>query len=228
MDKILQFCNSISYNFKDPKLLEMALTHPSVNIKNRENYNYERLEFLGDKVLSFIIAEYLISKYPHDAEGLLSKRHASLVSGKTLANIANKINLHEILILSFGERKIGGNLNKNNLENALEALIGAIYIDGGIENVKKFVFEFWQENLANDDIEIDYVSQLQELIQGKFKKLPIYNTLKKGGTEHQPIFISTLMIEGMDHEFHADGNSKKQAQKNVAKTAFEYLKNKLI
>lgn len=224
------FSQKINYCFKNQELLVLALTHPSVKSKSNLNQNYERLEFLGDKVLALVIAEFLMEKYPNGNEGELSKTLAKLVSGTTLSIIARQIDLPKMLFFSNGEIKIGGDYNRNNLENALEALIGAIYLDGNFENAKKFILNFWHQLLNSDNLQfnIDYISQLQEIVQAKFKKLPIYTFEKIGGSEHAPVFLSTLKIKELDLEFHEKGNSKKIAQKNVAKKAVEYIKkNKL-
>jgi ribonuclease-3 len=230
------FFKIINYQFNNIDLLDQALTHPSlINNHEKKISSYERLEFLGDKVLSLVIAEYLIEKFSLESEGLLSKRQANLVSGDTLSQIANKIDLPNYLKISRGEKKIGGNLNKNNLENAMEALIGAIYLDSNFFSVKKIILNLWQD-FFNDNltIKIDPISELQEIIQSKIKKPPIYFTEKKGGSDHQPIFLSRLTIQGLNHqsifpefiipEFIAEGNSKKEAQKNVAKLALDFLK----
>ena len=224
MKNFQEFYKIISYNFRDESLLKMALTHPSLNTKNSQNFNYERLEFLGDKVLPLVIGEYLMNKFPDENEGNLSKRHAGLVAGSTLAQIATKIDLPQMLMLSFGEQKIGGNLNKNNLENALEALIGAIYLDANFIEAKKFILNFWQDFFDKNILPPqDFISKLQEIIQAKSKKLPKYFTEKKGGLDHQPIFISRLEIQGLNQEFYAEGNSKKEAQKNVAQIALNFI-----
>ena len=227
MENFQDFYKIILYNFRDENLLKMALTHPSLNTKTSQNFNYERLEFLGDKVLSLVIGEYLMKKFPSENEGNLSKRYADLVSGATLAKIATKIGLPKMLILSFGEKKIGGNQNKNNLENALEAMIGAIYLDANYSEAQKFILNFWQDFFDKNILPPqDCISELQELIQAKSKKLPRYFTEKKGGLDHQPIFVSRIEIEGLSQEFYAEGNSKKEAQKNVAQIALDFLKNR--
>ena len=224
MENFQDFYKIILYNFRDENLLKMALTHPSLNTKSSQNFNYERLEFLGDKVLSLVIGEYLMKKFPSENEGNLSKRHADLVSGTTLAKIATKIDLPKMLILSFGEKKIGGNQNKNNLENALEAMIGAIYLDANYSEAQKFILNFWQDFFDKNILPPqDCISKLQEIIQAKSKKLPKYFTEKKGGLDHQPIFISRLEIQGLNQEFYAEGNSKKEAQKNVAQIALNFI-----
>ena len=118
MKEILKkFCDKISYHFKDEGLIDEALTHPSLSKDNRSKKNYQRLEFLGDKVLGLVIGEFLMQKYPHEAEGHLSRRQASLVSGEALAEIALNIGLDEVLQLSRGEENLGGKSNKRNLEN---------------------------------------------------------------------------------------------------------------
>jgi len=219
------FYQTIEYTFKEEAILETALTHPSLNSRTNDHNNYERLEFLGDKVLSLIIAKYLMENFPNESEGNLSKRHAVLVSGATLAIIASKIDLPSMLKLSNGEKKIGGISNKNNLENALEALIGAIYLDSDFDHAQKFILNFWKDSFNQNLILMrDPISELQEIIQGKFKKLPQYFTEKCGGLDHQPIFLSTLEIDEIEHKFQAEGNSKKEAQKNVAKIALEFIK----
>ena len=209
MDKIFSdFCSKIDYNFSKPHLLEEALTHPSLSKENKDKPNYQRLEFLGDKVLSLIIADFLMTKYDKEAEGPLSKRQASLVSGETLAEIALTIDLDKVLQVSKGEKNLGGKTNKRNLENALEALIGAIYLDSNYDEVKKFIMKFWQnrleENIAPPK---DPVSELQELVQIKSKQLPEYITIKSGGLDHAPNFISKVKILDQNLEFEKPINS---------------------
>jgi ribonuclease-3 len=224
--ELTNFCKKIFYNFNNIELLEEALTHPSVCKEKKIRNNYQRLEFLGDKVLSLIISDFLMHKFTNEAEGPLSKRHANLVSGDTLAEIALKIGLDQVLQLSFGEEKLGGKTNKRNLENALEALVGAIYLDGNFENAKNFVLTFWQNYLHQDhQPPQDSISKLQELIQANSRELPNYQTIKEGGFDHAPVFVSQLTLPNHSQIFMAKGSSKKEAQKNVAKTALDFLQN---
>lgn len=219
-----QFCEEIFYNFNNKKLLEEALTHPSLSKENKSKPNYQRLEFLGDKVLSLVIADFLMKKYPHEMEGDLSKRQASLVSGETLAEIALQISLEEVLQISKGEKNLGGKQNKRNLENALEALIGAIYLDSNYDEARKFIMKFWKEFLEqNIAPPKDPVSELQELVQLQSRQLPQYSTVKSGGLDHAPKFISTVKILHLNLEFSTEGKSKKEAQKLVAKIALDHL-----
>ena len=218
------FCAKIPYYFTNQKLLEEALTHPSLSKDNSDRPNYQRLEFLGDKVLSLVVGEFLMGKYPNEMEGSLSKRQAALVSGETLAEVALLIGLTEVLQISNGERKLGGKTNKRNLENALEALIGAIYLDSNYSEAKNFILKFWQSFFERDILPPkDPVSELQELVQIRTKQLPQYETVKDGGLDHAPTFISKVKIPPNDLEFSASGKSKKEAQKLVAKLALENL-----
>jgi ribonuclease-3 len=199
------------------------MTHPSLTQESKAASNYQRLEFLGDKVLSLVITEFLIAKFPDEMEGALSRRQAALVSGETLAEIALNIGLDEVLLMSDGEKKLGGKSNKRNLENALEALIGGMYLDSNYNQCKKFIMNFWQ-HLFDRNVEPpkDPVSRLQEIIQSKTKLLPEYVTEQSGGCDHAPEF-STIVKLPYDLEFLASGKSKKEAQKEAAKLALEYL-----
>ncbi len=216
------FLNKISYQFQNPSLLDEALTHPSFSKKNKST-NYQRLEFLGDAVLALVIAETLIKKYPDANEGELSKRQAYLVSGDVLSKVAAQINIGEVMKFSEGEKVIGGKDNKRNLENACEALIGAIYLDSGFKNCEKFILQNWQ-NIIDENVETpkDPVSILQEIVQSKSKKLPIYKIEQTGGNSHNPVFEAIVKFD--DKEYRAEGTSKKEAQKNVAMLALEELK----
>lgn len=219
-----EFCQEISYNFNNINLLEEALTHPSLSKDNKGKPNYQRLEFLGDKVLSLVIGEFLMEKHQDEMEGDLSKRQAALVSGEALAQIALEIGLEKVLLVSRGEKNLGGQTNKRNLENSLEALIGAIYVDSNYDEAQQFIMRFWQNALeANIDPPKDSVSELQELVQLRSKQLPIYSTVKIGGEDHAPLFESTVIIPHQDLEFKAEGGSKKEAQKKVSKAALEAL-----
>lgn len=220
------FCQKIEYTFSNSKLLDEALTHPSLSKEEKTKPNYQRLEFLGDKVLSLVIGDFLIKKYPNESEGDLSKRQAVLVSGETLSEIALQIGVDAVIKISRGEKNLGGAINKRNLENALEALIGAIYLDSNYELARKFIMKFWQEFLEqNLNPPKDPVSQLQELVQAQSRQLPEYFTTKSGGFDHAPEFISKLKIAHLNIEFSASGKSKKEAQKEVATIALKHLTN---
>jgi ribonuclease III len=215
------FLKKIHYQFHNQALLDEALTHPSFAKKSNQN-NYQRLEFLGDAVLGLTIAEILINKYPQANEGELSKRQAYLVSGEALSQVAQKIGIGEVIKFSEGEKTIGGKTNKRNLENACEALIGAIYLDSGLADCQKFILQNWQETIdQNQEPPKDPVSFLQEIVQSKSKKLPVYTIEKISGDSHQPLFQA--IVEFDNKKYQAEGFSKKEAQKNVAVLAVEDL-----
>lgn len=219
-----QFCRQISYQFRDKKLLDEAMTHPSLYKDVSDKPNYQRLEFLGDKVLSLVIGDFLMKKFPSEMEGDLSKRQAALVSGETLAEIASEVGIEKVLQVSRGEKNLGGQTNKRNLENALEALIGAIYLDANYDEAKKFIMKFWHNFLEKDITPPqDAVSALQELVQLQSKQLPQYDTIKSGGFDHAPSFVSTVRINYLNREFSAAGRSKKEAQKEAARVALDFI-----
>lgn len=223
-NELQEFCSLIGYHFNDDELLLEALTHPSYVKNHRNAKNYQRLEFLGDKVLSLVISHYLMEKYHDENEGDLSKRHAALVSGDTLSQIALEMGIENVLRLSLGEKNLGGQTNKRNLENALEALVGAIYLDGGYDKAQKFIFQFWQKFLdKNLTPPKDPVSQLQEIVQIKTKQLPQYDIQKSGGSEHSPTFTAILSIPQLDVKVEAHGKSKKEAQKEAAVAALQKI-----
>ncbi len=223
MSNIDDFLKEINYQFKDKSLLQEALTHPSFT-KDKKSKNYQRLEFLGDTVLSMVIAKMLLETYKNEKEGKLSKRKAYLVRGSTLAKIANEINLGDVMLFSKNEENNNGRTNKRNLENGLEALIGAIYMDSNLQSCQEFIKKYWQEIIKEDLVaDLDPVSSLQEIVQAKSKKLPKYQTSRSGGNEHEPIF--TCVIEIDEQRYAASGSSKKESQKKAASYALEMITN---
>ena len=229
MTSFSTFPQKISHHFTNESLLDEALTHPSLSKEMKSKPNYQRLEFLGDKVLSLVIGEFLMQKYPTEMEGALSKRQAALVSGETLAKIALEIGVDEVLQISNGEKKLGGKTNKRNLENSLEALIGAIYLDSDFSAAKNFILKFWREILEQEIAPPkDPVSELQELAQVLSKQLPQYSTTQSGGSDHSPHFVSTVKLAHLNREFSASGKSKKEAQKEAAKVALEFFLKKIM
>lgn len=211
----------LGYHFNNPLLLKQALTHPSINHTHKSNY--ERLEFLGDSVLNFIIAELLVNKFPDEDEGDLAKRKSSLVSGEVLTKIALKTNLGSKIQMSESEAKCGGRKNANILENVLEAIIGAIYLDSGFVNLKPIVYTLWQDFLNNTlNVPSDYKSKLQEILQGEGKGLPKYEVIDALGPKHNLTFKVRLNVKGYN-EVIAHGKSKKQAEKEAAKLLLEQI-----
>lgn len=211
----------IGYNFREKKLLEEALTHPSTSqYRNQRRFNYERLEFLGDSVLSCIIINYLIKRYRNETEGQLSKRKAFLVSKQTISSIAKGLSIGDFMILSKGEEQCGGRDNINNLENVLEAIIGAIFLDSDFLTTQKFVLEIWSRfDEWTDDIPIDPKTELQEWTQKKFKTLPVYKLLDSS----TDLFTIELTIP--DYKtITCMGTSIKETEFNLAKMMLENIK----
>lgn len=219
--KIEEFEEKIGYQFKDRHLLVEAMTHPSCT--SRSNKNYQRFEFLGDSIISMILAEILIKRYQSEQEGNLSKRLAHLVSGDCIWQVAIDIGVDKLIVLSKGEESLGGRENKRNLENAMEALIAAIYLDSGFIVTRKIITQLWSK-LIEEHITPPKgaISSLQELTQAKHKMLPEYQIQKIGGNDHKPVFEAEVVIDHIHYK--AIGNSKKNAQKKVAELALKNFK----
>ena len=207
------------YQFKNPQLLQRALTHSSADGVE----NYERLEFLGDRVVGLAIAETLFKKFPDESEGKLAKRHASLVQGEMLAVIAQKIDLGAILQLSDAEHAAGGAENDNILADVLEALIGAIYIDANMAACKKTIDHLW-EGLIDTMTEPprDPKTALQEWAQAKALPLPAYDIVGKDGPDHAPIFEISVTVQGFAPCI-AKGSSRRKAEKEAASMLLKEL-----
>lgn len=215
----------IGYSFKNKQLLTEALTHPSLSFdKRKKRFNYERLEFLGDSILSFVIIEYLFKKHPNETEGELSKRKAFLVGKNTLYKIAKKLNLGKFMILSFGEENCGGRENVNNLENLVESAIGAIYLDSDFETVKGFILNFWakldEEKLKPPE---DPKTELQNWSQKRFKKLPKYDVVDIGDSKN-PCFLVKLEVCG-HRAIEATGHSIKEIEEKLAEKMLKIVKS---
>ena len=210
----------IQFEFKDKGILERALTHPSMG-KNRPNY--ERLEFLGDSVLGLIISAELFNRYPNEAEGELTKRLAGLICGETLVKVSQSLGLAEYITMSESESSSGGRENKTNLENVMEAIIGAIYLDQGFEASKIFVLREW-EYLIDKMVEPpkDAKSALQEWAQGHGLPLPEYVVTKQDGPSHAPDFEISVTVQGFPTEIGV-GNSKREAEQKAATKLYAAL-----
>lgn len=209
---------SLGRSVKDAKLLEQALTHASVRTGRKSLGNNERLEFLGDRVLGLVIAAYLHSSMPDMREGDLARRFNRLVCGESCAAIARDIDLGRYLILSESEAQNGGRNKDTILADAIEALLGAIFIDAGFEAAREVIEKLWRVKLKELDITpVDAKSALQEWAQGHGLPLPKYKDISRSGPDHDPQFVSQVLIEGYE-PVSGIGSSKRQAQQ-VAATA---------
>ncbi len=219
---LLDFQKQLNYTFKDKNLLLEAITHRSCAKK----INNERLEFLGDAVLDLVVGEFLFSKFPKHNEGKLSKMRSSLVNEESFAKIAKTLRIGEILVLSKSEEQNNGRNKNSLLSNALEAIMGAIYLESGIEKVKEIMNRLLNDaypNMEINQIFTDYKTALQELTQAKFGEIPRYEIIDERGPDHNKEFYMQIVI---NHNVYAKakGKSKKSAQQSCAKIAYEKIR----
>ena len=213
---------SLGYEFKDKKLITEALTHKSY----KKPYDNERLEFLGDAVLDLVVGEYLYKKFSKSAEGNLSKIRASLVNETGFDKLARFLNLGQYILLSNAEENNGGREKSSLLSNAFEAIMGAIYLESGLEVVNAIAINLIEKNhkeISLDSLFSDYKTLLQELTQSLFGITPEYTVVASRGPDHQKEFEIAVSIQGKEYA-KAIGKSKKIAQQEAAKIAIDILK----
>ena len=222
-EKIESIEKIINYKFNNKNLLEEALSHPSLKQISLDHKNYEKLEFLGDSVLGFVITDLIYNMYNQKfSEGDMAKMKAHLVSKDVVQKIAFDINLDKSIIMTRGEELSGGRDNINNLENAMEALIGAIYLDGSIKDAYGFISKYWSIYVKKTNIDnLDPKTHLQEIAYHINKSLPKYEVIDKIGMQHHPIFKVKCTV--MDFEVIEDGNNIKQAEKSAAEKMIEII-----
>lgn len=206
----------LGYGFNDTALLSQALTHGSVP-GGKGRVTYERLEFLGDRVLSLVIAETLFKQHEREPEGKLSARLSTLVRGEVCADIAEELGVGERLAVGTVERKAGVQNVRSVLGDVIEAIIGAIYLDGGFEPARDFILAKWENALAHPDMTMkDAKTFVQEWILSKGKDLPVYEVLGRAGPEHRPEFSVKLSV-AKHGEAEGRGPSKQAAEMEAAK-----------
>jgi ribonuclease-3 len=216
---------NISYTFKEPQLLERALTHKSFANENRVPYHNERMEFLGDAVLSLIVSEHLVKTCPDSTEGDLSRLRAAVVSEPALAVIGRTLELGAYLLLGKGEEQTGGRDKDSLLADALEALIAALYLDAGKDAAEAFILRFFEgviNRTCTARTSLDYKTALQERCQEHLKQLPEYRVVSETGPDHQKQFDVELLVKGQAYG-RGTGKSKKEAEQKAAKEALERL-----
>ncbi|MDE6890153.1 MAG: ribonuclease III [Eubacterium sp.] len=225
MDKQLEFQQVVGYEFHDEGLLRQALTHSSyANEKRmRKHSDNERLEFLGDAVLEIITSEYLYHHYPDLPEGELTKMRASLVCETALAYCTKQLQLGEYLLLGRGEDQTGGRKRSSILSDALEAVIGAIYLDGGFASAKEFILKFILTDIAHKQLFYDSKTILQETVQGRGLGAIRYQLSGESGPDHDKIFEVELWI-GERRTSSGEGHTKKAAEQDAAYKALLKLK----
>ncbi|MCP4394208.1 MAG: ribonuclease III [Alphaproteobacteria bacterium] len=231
--------NKIGYTFNNTSLLFEAITHTSAlrNGKKQSvsfgkivpnqliDTNYERLEFLGDRVLGLAVADMLLKHYHKEGEGEIARRHVSLVRSETLTSIALSLGFDEYIIISTNEEESGGRKTASTLADVCEAIIGAIFIDGGYEKAADFIIKNWTPKMEQDlTPPKDAKTSLQELAQGKGFGLPIYETISSDGPDHQPTFTIKVSVEKLGSG-SANGPSKRAAEQLAAQNLLDKLKN---
>jgi len=229
MNKIEEFQEIIGYTFSNPGLLRQALTHSSyANEKHmKKHMNNERLEFLGDAVLEITSSEYLYLTYPQMSEGDLTKFRASLVCEPTLAACTPQIRLSEFILLGKGEDMTGGRTRKSILSDALEAIIGAIYLDGGFTNAKEFILRFILTDIEHKKLFYDSKTILQEIVQAEHKEELNYRLLKEEGPDHNKSFFVEARI-GEKKIGEGCGSTKKAAEQEAAYQAILLLRPDIV
>lgn len=223
MTPISKLEKKLGYQFVDSGLLQLALTHRSANGKHNE-----RLEFLGDSILSFVIADDLYHRFPKINEGDMSRMRATLVRGKTLAELGREFVLGDYLKLGPGELKSGGFRRDSILADAVEAIIGAIYLDSDIEKARTIVLSWYQSRLEQIEPGVsqkDPKTRLQEYLQGRKKPLPVYSVTNIKGEAHNQEFMVSCEITGMDKPVIGKGTSRRKAEQSAAELALEQITN---
>ncbi len=221
-----EVCVKLSYNFTDLALLDTALTHSSfVKGENRAQLHNERMEFLGDAVLELCVSKYLYNNYPHMNEGMMTRTRSRAVYEPSLFDAAKKIDLGRYILLSHGEENTGGREKPSILSDALEAVIGAIYLDGGMDNAEKFILSFVKETIASAIKTVsvkDYKTLLQEYVQHTHKGELGYTVVGISGPDHKRVFTMQVTIGDTVYGF-GEGGTKQEAGQNAAKATLELL-----
>lgn len=213
----------IGYQFNDADLIHLALTHRSAAGKHNE-----RLEFLGDSILSFVIADDLYHRFPKVNEGDMSRMRATLVRGHTLAELGREFELGDYLKLGPGELKSGGFRRDSILADAVEAIIGAVYLDSDTETVRRIILSWYQSRLEAIQPGVsqkDPKTRLQEFLQGRRNPLPVYTVTNIKGEAHNQEFTVECEVAGVDKPVIGKGTSRRKAEQAAAETALEQLTN---
>ncbi len=215
----------LQYHFKDQKLLIQALTHRSCKSKNHN----ERLEFLGDAVLDLIVGEYLFKKFPKFSEGDLSKFRACIVNEQGFNKLALALDLGKYIFISPSEESNNGRSKPSILSNTFEALIGAVYLESGIQEAIRITYTLLESNYNKIDFRLfsDFKTSLQELTQARFSQIPRYELISESGPDHQKSFTMAIFIDNKEYA-RCTGSSKKNAQQKCAQVAYEILRKECV
>ncbi len=214
---VSDLARKLGYTYQDESLLELALTHRSCGKRNNE-----RLEFLGDSILNFVIANALFDQFDQAKEGEMSRLRAKLVKGETLAEIGRELGLGDYLRLGSGELKSGGFRRDSILADAVEAIIGSIHLDSDFETAKQFILGLFKDRLAAIDLKKsvkDSKTRLQEFMQSRRKPLPDYQLEKVVGEAHDQTFYISCQVQLLDQSCKGVGSSRRQAEQEAARAA---------
>ncbi len=213
----------LQYDFEDLALLTTALTHGSAAVEPLETY--ERLEFLGDRVLSLVVAEMLFETFPDENEGKLARRSAALVRRETLAEVAEEIGLGEHIVMSMGEADAGGRENPSLLADVCESIIAALYLDGGLAEADKFIRRYWRAHMdRSGKPPLDSKTELQEWAQGLGMPLPSYRIARRTGPDHAPSFTIAVSVDD-GPEATGEGSTRRSAEKAAAGALLRKVRN---
>lgn len=217
-----ELCQKLKYEFNNPKLLKVALTH-----RSKGGEHNERLEFLGDAVVNFVIAEVLYHQFPKATEGELSRWRATLVNRETLAELAKEFDLGQYLFLGPGEMRSGGNERPSILSCTMEAVIGAVYLDGGFAAIHARIIDWYEpllQSLSSAASHKDPKTLLQEYLQSRRMSLPIYAVADIEGEAHQQVFTVSCKVVGMEEKTFGKGTSRRRAEQDAAQAMLRLLK----
>ncbi|MBU2979080.1 ribonuclease III [Alteromonas sp. C1M14] len=223
IDRYLRLEKLLDYQFSDRRLLEQALTHRSAAKKHNE-----RLEFLGDAVLGMVIADALYVRFPDVTEGKLTRMRSTLVKGDTLAEMAKEAGVGELLKLGQGELKSGGHRRSSILADAVEAILGAIYLDAGISEVQQVILHLWSariDRLDPNEHPKDSKTRLQEYLQSRREPLPVYEVVEISGQDHAQTFQVSCQVSQLSEPVFGVGNSRRKAEQRAARETLERLEN---
>lgn len=225
-ETLTQIAANLGHEFAELELLGRALTHSSLSDAgiNRLSSN-ERLEFLGDRVLGLIVAEMLLRRFPEEPEGDISRRHAAMVRQETLVRVAEKLNIAPHIAMSLGEERSGGRKNPALLADTMEAMIAALYEDGGLEAARRFIDIHWPPMIdETPEPPIDAKTSLQEWAQGRGLPLPVYSEVNRDGPPHDPVFTVEATVKGYPGA-QATGRSKRAAEQVAAENLLSQLED---
>ena len=218
---VIKLSKKLNYQFSDPTLLTEAITH-----RSKHSINNERLEFLGDSILGYVISSELFQRFPQAREGQLTRGRAVLVKGEALAELALELELGDYLHLGPGELKSGGHRRKSILADAMEAIIGAIYLDGGLEAAKKHILSIYADKLQSlslEEVGKDPKTQLQEYLQARKQPLPNYEVVATTGSDHEQVFEISCRIKLLARTVKGTGRSRRKAEQMAATKALKLL-----